>query len=119
MSKYLGPYKILEVILSTAYKLELPSTLRIHPVFHISLLKRYNEPDELARPPPPPPVIINDEEEYEVEQILDKRTLRKKVQYLVKWIGYPLHDATWEPIENLTNAAEKVKDFESMRTSSL
>jgi Chromo (CHRromatin Organisation MOdifier) domain len=102
--------------------LDLPTTLRIHPVFHISLLKLYKESSEdFIRPTPPPAIFIpeTNQEEYEVENILDKRTIRNKPQYLIKWLGYPLHDATWEPLENLDNASKKVKDFESMRTSNL
>ena len=52
-----------------------------------------------------------------VEAILDKKLVRKKSYYLVKWKGYPLHDATWEPLENLKNTMEKVKEFELTRTS--
>jgi hypothetical protein len=50
---------------------------------------------------------------------LDKKTLKGKTQYLIKWIGYPLHDATWEPANHLKNAKEKVKEYEVMQTSSL
>lgn len=116
--RFLGPYTITDVISSTAYKLDLPASLRIHPVFHISMLKEYKESEDFNRATPPPPIILPDEsEEYEVESILDKRTLKGKTQYLVKWLGYPLHDATWEPLSNLGNAKEKLKEFESMRTS--
>lgn len=117
--RYLGPYTISAIISPTAYKLDLPSTLRIHPVFHISLLKPYKESEEFLRATPPPPTILTDNtKEYEVETILDKRILRGKTQYLVKWAGYPLHDATWEPVNHLKNAQGKVKDF-LMRTSNL
>ena len=115
--RYIGPYKIIAEISKTAYKLELPTDLRIHPVFHVSLLKPYKESNEFEREIPPPPVFISENsQEYEVEMILDKRTIRKKPQYLVKWLGYPLHDATWEPKENLKNCQEKVKEYESTRT---
>ena len=116
--RYLGPYTISAIISTTAYKLNLPTTLRIHPVFHVSKLKLYKETEEFLRATPPPPVILSDNsEEYEVETVLDKRTLKGKTQYLVKWIGYPLHDATWEPVNNLKNANQKVKEFERTRTS--
>ena len=44
--------------------------------------------------------------------ILNKRIIRNKPQYLIKWTGYPLYDATWEPLGNLNNAKELVKEFE-------
>src|SRR5271170_19765 len=118
--KFIGPYTISKIISTTAYKLDLPEIMRIHPVFHVSLLKPYKElPEEFTRPTSPPAIFIpeTNQEEYEVETILDKRTIHKRPQYLIKWKGYPLHDATWEPLENLDNASKKVKEFESMRTS--
>jgi len=38
--KYLGPLKILERVGIVAYKLQLPTTARIHPIFYISVLKK-------------------------------------------------------------------------------
>ena len=117
--KYVGPYTISAVISTTAYKLDLPTTMRIHPVFHVSLLKPYHpSPSDFERITPPPAEFIpnTNQEEYEVETILDKRVLRGKTQYLIKWMGYPLHDATWEPTQNLVNAPQKIKEFESTRT---
>ena len=96
--------------------------MKIHPVFHISLLKPYQpSPEEFARPTPPPAIFESNtgQEEYEVEAILDKRIIRKNIQYLVKWTGYPLHDATWEPVQNLSNVPKIIKEFELMRTSNL
>ena len=39
-SKYYGPYKVLQKIGSMACKLELPSSSRVHLVFHVSYLKK-------------------------------------------------------------------------------
>jgi len=93
--KFIGPFEIITKISSVAYKLQLPQNMKLHPVFHISLLKKYNPDDEYNRHQPPPAIITSDnEEEYEVENILDKRIHYRKPQYLVKWLGYPLYDAT-------------------------
>ena len=114
--KFIGPYIIIEKIPSVTYKLNLPLSLKIHPVFHISLLKSYNVTDEFERILSSSAIITSDyEEEYEVESILDKRIIHKKPQYLVKWTGYPLYNTTWKSLENLNNAFDLVQAFESSR----
>jgi hypothetical protein len=50
--------------------------------------------------------------EYEVERILDSRRHRNHLEYLVKWVGYPDHDASWEPRDNLSNAADILDEFD-------
>ncbi|KAJ0181569.1 hypothetical protein K1T71_002291 [Dendrolimus kikuchii] len=54
------------------------------------------------------------EEEYVVEKVLDKRTVKGKTQYLLKWKGYKEEESTWEPVENL-DCEELIKTFEDTR----
>jgi len=60
---------------------------------------------------PPKPVIIEGEEEFEVEKILNKRMIREKEKFLVRWKGYTAEENTWENRENLENAKELVEEF--------
>jgi len=80
--KKIGPFKILAKIGESAYKLDLPPTMRIHNTFHISLLELHHD-DKFSsqRTQPPPPIIIEGEPEYELEQIIDSRLHYGKLQY--------------------------------------
>jgi len=56
-------------------------------------------------------VVIEREEEFEVEKILNKRTVREKEKFLVRWKGYTVEENTWENRENLENMKELVEEF--------
>ncbi|KAG8929440.1 hypothetical protein FRC01_004339 [Tulasnella sp. 417] len=111
-AKRLGPYKIAAKISSHAYKLELPSTMKIHPVFHVSLLTPYEADTIPGRIQPlPPPVIVNGEEEYEVDKILNSRYHRRKLKYLIKWKGYDDSENTWQDASTLEHSQELVDEY--------
>ena len=80
------------------YQLELLIQWTIHPVFHTDLLMPYQETEihgeNYSRPAPE---MIDDQEEYVVEWIIDSRRhgRGRKLQYLVKWEGYPDSDNQW------------------------
>ena len=48
---------------------------------------------------------------YEVEKIMDRRIVKGKKEYLIKWKGYPENQSTWEPNSHLTYIQELVKKF--------
>lgn len=91
--KYLGPFTIKRVINPVTVELQLPPLLgRIHPVFHSSLLKPVGEGDIRPIPEPPGPVVAD---HYEIDKVLDSRWHRGKLQYLVRWKGFPENEASW------------------------
>ena len=86
---------MVERIGKVAYKLKLPSNLKMHNVFHVTLVKPYKDDGRVQ--PPPPPIEIDDSLEYEVERVLDHRQVKRgkktKNEFLVKWLGYgPEHN---------------------------
>ena len=124
LPKYIGPYAVKRVISATAYELDLPDTLRVHPVFHVHLLKPYFDgsaqfPARISElRPEPEPDDFNDagEPQWAVESILRKRRRGRAVEYLVKWRGYPVEESTWEPLANLQNAEETIQEFEASQS---
>ena len=51
-------------------------------------------------------------DEYDVEKILDKRKVRGKTQYLVKWLEYEDKENSWELAENLSpETAGKIEEY--------
>jgi hypothetical protein len=114
--KNLGPFTITKVVSPYAYQLELPASMRIHPVFHVNLLRPVAEnPLPGQRQEPPPPVEVEGLEEWEVEEILDSRWDRRgrggrpRLKYTVKWVGYD--HPTEEPADHLENATEVIANF--------
>jgi hypothetical protein len=110
-----GPFKIIQVMSAVNYRLELPTQWSIHPVFHIDLLTPYKETimhgPNFTRPAPE---LIDGEEEYSVERILDSRRFgrRQRLQYLVKWEGYPDSDNMWVDKDDVF-AEDKVWEFKA------
>ncbi len=92
LGPYAGPFKMLEKKFPDTYKLELPKNLKVHPIFHVSILKpvacdtsRLNR-EHNSRPPLD---LIDNEPEFEVEVVFKSRQLRgQKREYLVKWKKY-------------------------------
>jgi predicted aspartyl protease/transposase InsO family protein len=114
--KFAGPYEVIAKVSPVAYKLQLPEGTNAHPVFHSSLLRVYH-PDSTGERthPVPEPVRVDGQVEFAVEKIIQERRRYGKLEYLVHWKGYPAHDATWEPIENV-DGSEALLDFRESRS---
>ncbi|KAF4259476.1 hypothetical protein CNMCM8057_002751 [Aspergillus fumigatus] len=112
--KHLGPFYIKKIISPHAYELDLPASMKIHPVFNVSLLHPVAKDPVPRQRQPPPPVEVDGLEEWIVKDILDSRWEHwgrwgPRLKYTVKWLGYD--NPTEEPAHYLRNAQEIVANF--------
>jgi len=96
--RFFGPYQIVERVGAVAYRLRLPPKARIHDVFHVALLKKYEgDPPGAIVPLPstlhgcviPTPAAV-----------VRARLNRGRWQLLVHWEGRTAADSTWEDIDD-------------------
>ena len=103
-SRFYGPYLVEEKIGNVAYKLHLPPNSRIHPVFHVSLLKK-TVGDHLTTHTDLPPVADDGELLLEPKCVLDTRWVKRGSKFieesLIQWKRLPRDDATWENTQEL------------------
>ncbi|KAL0176566.1 hypothetical protein M9458_028896, partial [Cirrhinus mrigala] len=102
--RYIGPFKILRQINDVTFQLQLPPRYRIHPTFHVSLLKPYF-PSATETPGAeagtPPPEILDQPSIYTVNQILDSRRRGGRMEYLIDWEGYGPEERSWVPRDDV------------------
>jgi hypothetical protein len=115
--RYVGPYPVTAVISPVAYRLALPASMRVHPVFHVSLLQPFRATDAFPSRPAavrPPPLSVDAKgTTYAVEAILAKRCGK----YLVRWSGYGPEDDTWEPKTAFDVCPELLLAFEAEQST--
>ena len=96
--KYYGPFRIIARIGKVAYKLQLPETTSIHPVFHVSLLKKAMGMNDASSKLP---VTLTEDMEIilEPEQVEGIRggACEAEMEVLIKWKDLPGFESTWEP----------------------
>ena len=106
------PFFITEVLGPVTYRLQLPATWQIYDVFHAALLPPYKENriygENFVKPPPE---LEEGEEVYDVETILNHRKRERGYQYFVKWQGYPITDASWEPEHMFSNDSDTLTRY--------
>ena len=99
--KYYGPYKVLARVGEVSYRLDLPAASKIHPVVHVSLLKRFLKPDTQVQASLPSSVsYLQIPEKFLQRRVIFKH--HKNVEQVqVKWSHAPMEEATWEDVEAL------------------
>ncbi|CAN6561761.1 unnamed protein product [Malus baccata var. baccata] len=102
--RFYGPFKVLARVGQVAYTLDLPPQSRIHPTFHVSLLKPQLG-SHLVASPTLPPLSTTGTFLWTPEKILQrglfKRGDRGVTRWLIQWKGLPEHDATWEDADSI------------------
>ena len=105
MPRYIGPFNVVEKICKLAYRVELPPTVKMHSVFHASLLQPWRKNGSVQAAPPR--FLVNRESVFTVDRILDERPMQRSghrksfKEVLFRWEGYdPEHDS-WEPEANI------------------
>ena len=121
--QFVGPFKVLQRVGNLAYKLEIPSHWRIHPVFTIAQLEPVPDPksDPYGRQRSQPPSVHVDGDtdavkSYVVEKIIRSRQSARGKEYLIRWEGYGPEDDAWRSLPEMGNALDLVREFEG-RTS--
>ncbi len=110
--KMLDPFTNLGLV-DSSYKLKLSESMRVHDVFHPDLLRpAADDPLHGQKNEPPGSIVVNDEDEWEIDDILNFRRYRRRLQYRVKWNGYD-NDLNWYNADGdeFMNAQEVVDDF--------
>jgi hypothetical protein len=98
---------VLEKKFPNTYKLELLENLKIHPIFHLSLLKLVTY--DASRPPPN---LIDNKPKFEMEVMFKSRQLRGWEQkYLVKWKGFHPIEPFWVNESDMKHAQKTIKKF--------
>jgi hypothetical protein len=95
--------------------LKLSENLKVHPTFHVSLLKSVSR--DVSKPNQehnsrPPFDLIHNEPEFEVEAMLESKQQRgRKREYLVKWKGYHPIEASWVNESDMEHAQKEIEEF--------
>ncbi|GKV41043.1 hypothetical protein SLEP1_g48622 [Rubroshorea leprosula] len=117
--RYEGPYPILGKVGKVSYRVDLPPKLKIHPVFHVSLLKPFHGDLEdpargVSQRAPPVTITSYDKQVSEIlaDRIIRQRGVPNHTEYLVKWKDQLDDEASWgceEDLWQFTSAIEAYK----------
>lgn len=109
-SKYFGPFQVIAKVGQVAYKLQLPTDAKVHPVFHVSQLKKCLTPNVTMGTFPECDAqgLIAAEPVKLLERKVVKQQNRMGVFGLIQWSNGTEEDATWE---DLADIVKRFPDF--------
>jgi hypothetical protein len=117
--KKIGPCRVVKKFGANAYEIELPNGIRISPIFNISYLYPYkaeeagaeNEQTEVQWTKQMP-IAKKPQMESIIDKRVNKKTRRKEYfEYLVKWKGHPVEDASWEYEARIQEHGQTVQEL--------
>ena len=118
LMRYDGPFEVMEKVSDVAYRIRLPASYGIHPVINIAHLESYHSDNDYSDRPKR---HLNRKDfieapEFEVDQIIDQKWIKKGKRrlkkYKVRFIGYGPEWDEWLTRQALTNAPDKIKEWE-------
>jgi hypothetical protein len=118
-AQYVEFFKIIQRIERLIYRLNISSDWKIHSVFFVTQLKSASDSikDSFNRSRSTHSSSMTDtQNEYEIERILNKRTVKRDqdyfTKYLVRWQDYEFEYDRWYNVKNLQNAKNLINDYE-------
>jgi len=118
VQRTIGPFEVLEKINPLVYRLRLPDTYTMHPVFNLEHLRKYRQSDRRfgeRSQLPETRDYLTASQEYVVEAIIGHRVKARKNgsqrMFLVRWAGYGPADDTWVSEYDLRNAPALKREY--------
>ncbi|CAI7894566.1 unnamed protein product [Closterium sp. NIES-54] len=106
---FIGPFVIERTLGPVAYHLHLPAHFRMHPSFHVSLIRPDTDPNTAVSGcdrNPLPIAVHTDEPDYQIKRILKHRRRLQGgvsfIDFLIRWCGYDVADDSWVPSSSLS-----------------
>jgi hypothetical protein len=117
--KKIGPCKVMKKFGANTYEIELSDGIEILSIFNVADLYPYRaeeieEEDEQTKVPWTKEMHIDEKPQMEIiiDKRVSKKTRRKEYfEYLVKWKGQPVEDASWEAEEKIQKHGQTVQEL--------